>query len=553
MAYGIDIGSSLSMLVNLTGQGSAMKLQKAVVLPGVKIDTDQKPESYASHGLASTWRGLRSLGVKAGKPVTLIPGRDIVYRTIAVSGPDSRVIESMVRLEADEISGGSGGILGSHIMGQAPDGSPTAVIGLARDAVVDHYASTLLAMGVDASLLVPGCVALYSAYQLSGDMTFEGTYLIANIGDEVTDVIIVKEGSLLFARTVAIGVNDFLDRLGPEYGGDRDAIRQVLFRDIDLRPGVAAENISSDRGVEAGQEVASRLFQQIGGVIMLAKGAHSDPKLDATRISLCGPGAAIPGLRELMMQRTRKTVEIFDPLGGLTLEGADEATQEAAQSYRPALTLAIGLARIATDKQASRMHFVPGSVRKRREFLNKSLFLYLAAAIVLAVVLPTYALARKTLADMTAGETELRAEMSRYSGPSGQLPARVEAYEEAKRRAAVSLNAIGPGNTATKVLTDFAAKRPDTVQIRSVTLKEPDKKAEEGKPQIPPMLVFEFFIERKGTSDPKAVRDQLRDILKALPGVAAVAPVGTDVETTKVQGLEVKFNVELKIEEDVKP
>lgn len=552
MAYGVDIGSALTMLVNLSGQGSAVKMQKAMVLPGVKVDTDQKPETFSSQAMASTWRGLRSLGVKPGKPVTLIPGRDIVYRTIAVSGPDSRVIESMVRLEADEISGGAGGILGAHIMGQAPDGSPTAVIGLARDAVVDHYASSLLAMGVDPALLVPGCVALYSAYQLSGDMAFEGVYLIANIGDEVTDVIMVKEGSLLFARTVAIGVNDFLDRLGPEYGGNRDAIRQVLFRDIDLRPGVAAENISADRGVEAGQEVASRLFQQIGGVIMLAKGAHSDPKLDATRISLCGPGAAISGLRELMMQRTRKTVEIFDPLSGLSLEGVDDSTRETAESYRPALTLAIGLARIATDKQASRMHFVPGSVRKRREFLNKSLFLYLAAAIVLAVLMPTYLLARKTLADMTAGESELKAEISRYSGPSGQMPARNEAYEEAQRKAAVSLNTVGPGNTATRVLTEFAARRPETVQIRKVDLVQSPKKGD-AAPAPAPQLVFEFFIERKGTSDPKAVRDQLRDILKSLPGVLSVAPEGIDKETTKVQGLEVTFRVELKIEEDVKP
>lgn len=550
MAYGIDIGSALTMLVNLTGQGSGIKLQKAMVLPGVKVDTDAKPESYGSHALASTWRGLRSLGVKPGKPVALIPGRDIVYRTIAVSGPDSRVIDSMVRLEADEISGGTGGILGAHLMGQAPDGSPTAVIGLARDAVVDHYAGTLLAMGIDPALLVPGCVALYSCYQLSGDVTFEGTYLIANIGDEVTDVILVKEGSLLFARTVAIGVNDFLDRLAPEYGGDRDAIRQVLFRDIDLRPGVAAENIAQDRGVEAGQEVASRLFQQIGGVIMLAKGAHSDPKLDATRMALCGPGAAIPGLRELMMQRTRKTVETFDPLGGLSLEGADEQTREAAESYRPALALAVGLARIATDKQATRMHFVPGSVRARREFLNKSLFLYLAAAVVLAVMLPSYIFARKTLTDMTAGETEIKAEISRYSGPSGQMPARTEAYEEAQRKAAVSLNAVGAGNTATKVLTEFANQRPETVQIRKVELVQPPKKTD----VVPaPQLVFEFFIERKGTSDPKQVRDQLRDILKALPGVLSVAPEGIDKETTKVQGLEVTFRVELKVEEDVKP
>jgi len=552
MSYGIDVGSSLTMLVNLTGQGSAMKLSKAMVLPGVKVDTDQKPETYAGHALGSTWRGLRSLGVKPGKPVCLIPGRDIVYRTLAVSGPDSRVIQSMVRLEADEISGGAGGILGDHMMGAAPDGSPTALIGLARDSVVDHYASCLLKIGIDPSLLVPGCAALYSAYQLAGDVTFEGTYLLANIGDEVTDIIIAKEGNLLFARTVTIGVNDFLDRLAPEYGGDRDGIRQVLFRDIDIRPSVAAENIASDRGVEAGQEVASRLFQQIGGVIMLAKGAHNDPKLDASKIALCGPGAAIPGLRELMMHRTRKTVELFDPLNGVSLEGIDEQTKETAEVYRPALTLAIGLARIASDKQAARLHFIPGSVRKRREFLNKSLFLYLAAAIVLALMLPTYAITQKAATETEKGAREMQGDVGRYSSASGQLPARVEALEDAKRRANVSLDAIGPGNSATQLLLAFAEKRPDTVQIRKVTL-DPGKKAAGEKKEEKPRLIFEFFIERRGTSDPATVMTELAALLKKLPGAGEVQQRGEAKQNAVVQGLDVNFAVELKVEEEVRP
>lgn len=552
MPYGIDIGSSLTMLVNLTGKGSAMKLQKAMVLPGVKIDTELKPESYASHALGTTWRGLSSLGVRAGRPVSLIPGRDIVYRTLAVSGPDSRVIQSMVRLEADEISGGSGGILGDFMMGAAPDGSPVALIGLARDAVVDHYASCLLKMGVDPTLLVPGCAALFSAYQLAGDVTFEGVYLLANIGDEVTDVIMVKEGNLLFARTVAIGVSDFIDRLAPEYGGDRDSIRQILFRDIDLRPSVAAENIAADRGVEAGQEVASRLFQQIGGVIMLAKGAHGDPKLDASRIALCGPGAAVPGLRELMMHRTRKTVEVFDPLNGVSLDGLDDASKETAEIYRPALALAVGLARIGNEKDSKYLNFVPGSVRKRREFLNKSLFLYLAAAVVLAVMLPAYALTQKAAADVEKGARELQGEVGRYASASGQLPARTDALEEAQRRSKVSLDAIAPGHTATELLVAFAEKRPETVQIRKVVL-EPGKKAQAEKGAEKPRVVFEFFVERRGTSDPAQVVIELQGLLKKLPGVADVQQKGEAKQNTQVQGLDVVFAVELKIEEEVRP
>src|SRR5690606_15635669 len=207
--------------------------------------------------------------------------------------------------------------------------------------------------------LIPGCAALYQAYKISGDMDTEHVLMYANIGDDSTDVILVREGTLLYARSINIGVNDFITRLLPEYGGDRDAIRQVLFQQIDLRPSVAADNLSGDRGVQGGQEVASRVFQQITSTIMLAKGAQKAPKLDARKIVLCGPGAAIPGLRELMMNRVRKTVDIFDPLRNIDVEGADEQTLETCQAYRPALALAVGLAVLASDPKAERAVFEP--------------------------------------------------------------------------------------------------------------------------------------------------------------------------------------------------
>src|SRR5690606_17844039 len=153
--------------------------------------------------------------------------------------------------------------------------------------------------------------------RLSGDTESDYVTLHANIGDDATDVILVREGQLLYARTLGVGVNDFITRLLPEYGSDRDAVRQVLFTQIDLRPSIAADNLSNDRGVQAGQEVAARLFQQILGTVMVAKAAMKAPAMDVRKISISGGGAAIPGLRELMMNRVRKTVEIFNPLANI--------------------------------------------------------------------------------------------------------------------------------------------------------------------------------------------------------------------------------------------
>ncbi|MCC6572605.1 MAG: pilus assembly protein PilM [Planctomycetes bacterium] len=556
MSYGLDISSALSLLVQLDRKGAGYALRNVAVLPGFSPGTEEKPETNQKAAIGTSWQTLGSQGFRAGKPVTLIPGRDIVYRVVVVGSPNPKTIAPLVRLEADEIGGGQGGILGDYMLGAAPDGQPAAIIGLARDAIVDHYANSLRAAGIPFTTLVPGCAALYNAYQIAGDVSYEGTLLVANIGDDVTDVIIVKEGSLIFARTLSVGVRDFVDRLLPEYGGERDQVRARLFRDLDLRPSVAADNIASDRGVEGGQEAAGRLFQQINSVIMLAKGAHSDPKLDASRVMICGPGAAIPGLRELMMHRLRKTVEVFNPLNDVDLANLDEKAKQTVENYRPALTLAMGLAKIGADANAPKIVFLPSSVRRRREFMNKSLFLYMAAALVLAVLLPVFLLSRKAADEANANSRNYQGIVGRYQGASNQIPGRMEALTMARRKADASMYATAPGNLATRLLMEISATRPDSVRIYSADLKHPKKEGKDNDdPKIlppPPELKLRLFIQKTGNADPLNVIPDLRKLIKDMPGVLEVVH-GEAKENSQVAGVDIEFTIKLKLEREFRP
>jgi len=546
MAYGLDIGASLTSLAGLSRRGGTWKLDHALVLPGFKRDPEAKPETYASAPLGSTFRALKSLGVKPGGPAALVHGRDVFYR-FTPSGTDPRMVERQVQLEADELSGDDGKVLADYISGCDFDYSPVIHIGLARETVIDHFAGCLRTMGIEGGPLVPGCAALFSAYELSGDTDSEATYLLANIGDENTDMVVVREGSLLYARTIGVGVEDFITRLLPEYGGDRDAVRRVLFNEIDLRPAIAADNLNANRGVDGGQEVAARLFQQITSTIMLAKSAHKAPKLEASKILLCGPGAGIPGLRELMMNRTRKQVETFDPLEKVNLDDADDRTRETVNAYRPALTMALGLARINSDRSASKIAFLPASVRKRREFLNKSLFLYLAAATVLALLLPLYLLSSNA---RTSAEEDLKrrqqAPIGRYLNASKEIAVYKKGNDRAQQRADASKLATAPGKVSTDVLTQLAVVRPDSARVRSATLETapatPGDKA--SRPRT--VLKMSFFIESQDGADPLKVKDQLRDAIKKLKGVKAVVP-GAAVPSTTVPGMNVDYTIELDL------
>lgn len=528
MAYGLDVESSLSILVGLARKGSVYRLKKAVVLPGFFADPDQKPEIYAGTPLGSTFGALKNMGIKPGRPVTLVPGKDVYYRFVVSATNNPKMIEQQVRMEAEEIGGEGANVLADYISGADFDYSPAIHVALAREEVIDHYANSLAESGVETGELVPGCAALYQAYLVSGDLESEHVQMYANIGDDSTDVILVREGTLLYSRSIGIGVSDFITRLLPEYGGDRDAVRQVLFTQIDLRPSVAADNLSGDRGVEAAQEVASRIFQQITSTVMLAKGAMKAPKLDARKIVLSGQGAAIPGLRELMMNRVRKTVEVFDPLRNIDTEGVDQQTDETLQSYRPALALAVGLAVLGTDLKAERATFEPASVRRRREFLHKSLFLYLAAALVIALVLPAYVLSRQSID--TAEETlKVRqgGPIGRYVAASNEITSHEAAQVRSEKRFDASELALLPGRVSTEVLTEFSKRRPDTVRISSVELLT-DTNNPTGDKNFKPrtLLKFTFFIEKRGGNNPITVSNELRGILADLPGVLKDAEGG---------------------------
>ena len=164
MAYGLDVESSISILVGLARKGSTYRLKKAVALPGFSADPNQKPEFYAGTPLGTTFRALKGMGIKPGRPVTLVPGKDVYYRFVLSATANPKMVEQQVRMEAEEIGGEGANILADYISGADFDYSPAIHVALAREEVIDHYANSLAESGVETGELVPGCAALYQAY-----------------------------------------------------------------------------------------------------------------------------------------------------------------------------------------------------------------------------------------------------------------------------------------------------------------------------------------------------------------------------------------------------
>jgi hypothetical protein len=203
---------------------------------------------------------------------------------------------------------------------------------------------------------------------------------------------------------------------------------------------------------------------------------------------------------------------------------------------------------LATNPKLERATFEPANVRRRREFMNRSLFLYMAAALVIAIVLPLYILSRNSLAD---ADKELRERqqgpIGRYQTASNEIPMLDAADARANKRFEAVGTTLMPGRVATEVLVELANRRPETVRVSAVELKHrtDNPKADKNfKPQA--VLEIKFFIERKPGKDPIEVNNELRNILGKIKGVKAVIS-GDSKANDSAQGNDVTHTVELDL------
>jgi hypothetical protein len=218
------------------------------------------------------------------------------------------------------------------------------------------------------------------------------------------------------------------------------------------------------------------------------------------------------------------------------------------------MALAVGLAVLASNPKLERATFEPANVRRRREFLNKSLFLYLAAALVIAIVLPAYILSSNSLAE---AEKELKdrqqGPIGRYQGASTEIPMLGSAQQRADKRFEAVGTTLMPGRVATEVLIAFAAQRPETVRISKVELKtDTDNPTNDKDFKARTLLRMSFFIEKKPGADPIEVNDQLLKILRGLKGVSqdpkwGGVTSGSSTANDSAQGIDVTHTVVLDL------
>jgi type IV pilus assembly protein PilM len=331
----LDIGSRLVKVVEIGKDADALTLLRYgtshvspdAVVEGEVMDRDLLLESIG--------QALENAGIEKGEVISAISSRSVIIKRLLMdqmSEDEARVLIEMeasshIPFEIEDVS------LDFQILDyDAGDSKMEVLLVAAKREVIYEHISLLKEVGLTATVIDVDSFAIQNLHEALG--IDEPLATLVNVGSEITNVNIVRDGFPLFTRDFSVGCGQYLEAL------QRDL--QITYEDaLDM---LSTSNLEADDNQEAGEEALAKLSEEIaiGLERSLAYLRSSGDVEELSSIFLSGGGGTLPSLQEKLEERLRIPVKIVNPIAALQVP---EEIQESlmVDGVSTLLTVAVGL------------------------------------------------------------------------------------------------------------------------------------------------------------------------------------------------------------------
>jgi len=392
-AIGVDLGAHALKAVVLRRRGSHTALVRAVSIELGELaflDDSERKDARIAEFLRQLVRQARIRRCSVG---TGLAGRDYFAKYLHVPPAPPQKLRKLIEYEVSEDpTSGVREQTADFWLLDLPTRAEefTILLALARNDTLHRRLDLLRHAGLSCDGLTLNAIALYYAYVQAKDEAIynDKTTLLADIGARHMDVVVQRNAKLLFVRNLTHGGLRFSESLQEEFH-----LPIAEAEDLKLSQGailphhfdVAAEiEAASPEGrlSAALLEPAEAICDTLQATIKYCQSQTRLTDLKIDEIVLSGRGSRLRGLRELLAHRFRMPVEILDPLAKLDASPLPARYRDEVLADAGGYTTAIGLAlRQLAEPHARPITLLPEAVRKRREFLARSAFVYAAAAV----------------------------------------------------------------------------------------------------------------------------------------------------------------------------
>ena len=414
---GIDIGTDSIRLLSGVDRKGVFSARHFVVVP---IDGQaDDPRRVA----AALKQALSALSIK-GDVYCGLTGRDVVVRYSQVPPVPDWQLRQLMEFEIQEMTGQSGDQLAAdfNLLPVSSDLSSddTVLLALAKQGILDSHMEILKGAGVTPRAFTPNSIALYNAYRRTGSNT--GTTLLVNIGANNTDLVIARDGDLIFARNLSGGGELFDQALIASFNVSKEKARRLKEELADVSPFDSATRRSAqeEKVARALSGASGQLFSMVQSSVMFARSQTGVNDLTLDEVLISGGGSRLKGLDRYLTSNLNVPVSHFDPFDAVDLSAVEEDLDE---SDRSTSVVALGLALSACYDDLYSIEILPHALKQARTFKERTLFSILAA--LLAVVFLVHD------AYQSKGDDELAAkDQAQLQRELSKRQKRATAYEE---------------------------------------------------------------------------------------------------------------------------
>jgi len=366
---GIDIGLRTSRLLRGSFKGNTFHATNFAVAAHQSEDIPG--------GWSAVQPGFKPLTARVG-----LTGRDVNIRYVRVPRVPDWQLRNLMRFEVAEIGDQSGAEVASdfNLLPELPEieGEDVVLLAMARESLLEAHLDGLTAMGGTLDAFSPCPLALYNAWMRFGVLE-DDTVLVANIGHDNIDVIIVRGPDLLFARNLSGGSRLFDDAIAQRFDISAKKAEEIKVDMATLAPGAQYATPNHERASRAILGAAGQVLSLLQSTILFCKSQVKISGLKVDRVMLCGGGAALDGLPQYLSGGMGVPVELFDAFRVVDTSSLSPEEVDELEEYKLESVLALGLATMASDPEAYSLEILPEKIAKKREFMGGTIWLIAAA------------------------------------------------------------------------------------------------------------------------------------------------------------------------------
>jgi len=334
---GLDIGSASVKVVRIqhgSGGYELVDFDIEPMPPGAIVSGEIREPDLVADSLKSV---IKRNNLKRSDVVISLSGFAVLHDTLTMSVMSEEDAQSEVYSEVEKISPFSISevTLDYKVMDVVEEEDMMRVLLVAaKNDVLESRLELLHGLGVRPAIVDVDIFALYNAFEANYDMAdYQGAALM-NIGANTTSVTFVFDGQFHSARDLSISTSHFSERLQKELNLPEDAA-------LDLLQGRPPDELEINKAADVIAEVGAELSDSIEMAISYFRSTVDLDDLDV--IMLCGGGASIPGLPNLLETKNHIPTEVANPLRKIEFD-TDLFPEGDPEDIAPMLMVAVGLA-----------------------------------------------------------------------------------------------------------------------------------------------------------------------------------------------------------------